>query len=193
MDFSWAFLSLASATVVVAYWIYAKVNIYLRQRRISNKYGCKKLRRAPQKEPFLALDHFFSLTKAAQENRYLEYIEKWFKQVGHTFGINLMGDDMIFTNEPKNIQAILVTNFPNFEIGQRRRDNSRELLGVGVFNADGATWEHGRALVRPNFTRKQVSDLPLFEKHVQVMMAGLPSDGTPVDIQEWAFRFVSET
>ncbi|THC90430.1 hypothetical protein EYZ11_010107 [Aspergillus tanneri] len=66
---------------------------------------------------------------------------------GSTFGVNLMGDYVTFTNEPKNVQAVLVSKFNDFEIGQRRRDNSAELLGIGVFNADGRTWEHGRALL----------------------------------------------
>ncbi|KAF7594061.1 hypothetical protein BBP40_010198 [Aspergillus hancockii] len=85
----------------------------------------------------------------------------------------------------KHVQAVLVTKFKDFEMGQRRRDNSAELLGIGVFNADGQTWEHGRALVRPNFTRKQVADLGLFEKHVQRLFQAMPTDGTKVDIQEW--------
>jgi cytochrome P450 len=191
MNSSWLLLPLLSATVVVGYWSYVKVSLYLRRRRFSKKHGCEQLRRAPQKDPFLGLDHFFRLAKAARKRQYLRHFGELFNEVGPTFGINLMGDNLVFTNEPKNVQAILVTKFRDFEIGQRRRNNSAELLGVGVFNADGQIWEHGRALVRPNFTRKQVADLQLFEKHVRVLMEAIPTDGTPFDIQAWVFRFVS--
>ena len=191
MDSSWLLLPLLLATALVAHWIYVNVSFYLRRRQFSQNHGCEKLRRAPQKDPFLGLDHFFRLAKAAQNRRYLAHFEELFNQVGPTFGINLMGDNLVFTNEPRNVQAILVTKFPDFEIGQRRRNNSAELLGVGVFNADGQVWEHGRALVRPNFTRKQVADLQLFEKHVRVFVDAIPTDGTPFDIQDWVFRFVS--
>ncbi|KAF5863954.1 hypothetical protein ETB97_009061 [Aspergillus alliaceus] len=105
-----------------------------------------------------------------------------------------MGDYVVFTNEPKNVQAVLVMKFKDFEVVQRRRDNSAELLGIGTFNADGGqNWEHGRALVRPNFTRKQVADLGLFRKHVQHLFQAMPTDGTKVDIQEWVFRFTLDT
>lgn len=95
-----------------------------------------------------------------------------------------MGDNLVFTNEPKNVQAILVRKFRDFETGQRMRNNSAELLGVGVFNADEQIWEHGRALVRPYFTRKQVADLLLFEKHVRALTEAIPTDGTPFDLQD---------
>lgn len=180
-----------SLVALVCYYAYVKMGLYRRKARFSKQHGCKNLRRAPQMDPFLGLDHFFALAKAAGQRRYLEHFRNWFDEVGPTFGVNLMGDDILFTNEPKNIQAVLARNFADWEIGQRRRDNSAELVGVGVFNADGKTWEHGRALVRPNFTRKQVSDLQVFEKHVQVLFDSLPSDGTPVNLQEWVFRFVS--
>nr|P0DUK3.1 RecName: Full=Cytochrome P450 monooxygenase pspC; AltName: Full=Soppiline biosynthesis cluster protein C [Penicillium soppii] len=165
--------------------IWGSISWNLRYRRFHSSDGCQQLRSAPSKDPILGLDHFFRLGKAAHNSRYLEAFQEWFQAVGSTFGVNLMGDYVIFTNEPKNVQAVLVTKFKDFEIGQRRRDNSAELLGIGVFNADGQTWEHGRALVRPNFTRKQVADLGLFEKHVQRLFEALPKDGTAVDIQEW--------
>lgn len=171
--------------------IWVSVSWHLRYRKFHKGDGCQRLRSAPSKDPIFGLDHFFRLGKAAHNSRYLETFQQWFQVVGSTFGVNLMGDYVIFTNEPKNVQAVLVTKFKDFEIGQRRRDNSAELLGIGVFNADGQTWEHGRALVRPNFTRKQVADLGLFEKHVQRLFEALPNDGTAVDIQEWVFRFVS--
>ncbi|KAL2137993.1 hypothetical protein VTI28DRAFT_7681 [Corynascus sepedonium] len=111
-----------------------------------------------------------------------------FGRNGHTFAMNLMGQRLLFTNEPLNMQAMLVTRFTDFDIGQRRRDNSAQLLGVGLFNADGPVWEHARATLRPNLTRAQVADLRLFEKHVGVWMGALPQ-GQAVDLQEWAFRF----
>lgn len=164
---------------------------YTRYRQFQHSHGCQFLQRSPQKDPILGLDCFLRLTRAAKDRRYLDEFQQWFRQVGTTFGVNLMGDYVIFTNEPKNIQAILVNKFADFEIGQRRRDNSADLLGVGVFNADGRDWEHGRALVRPNFTRQRVTDTDLFEKHVQNLLACLPNDGSAIDMQEYAFRFVS--
>lgn len=184
------FLFLLPVTALVIYFIYTKIRIFWRQRYFARNHGCLPVRSASQLDPFLGLDFFVRLGKAASERRYLEYWEKhMFGKFGNTFQINLMGQCLVFTNEPQNIQAMLVTKFPDFEIGQRRRDNSAQLLGVGLFNADGQVWEHARATVRPNLTRKQVSDLQLFEKHIRVWMDALPSNGELVDMQEWAFRF----
>ncbi|KAK2616254.1 hypothetical protein QQS21_000889 [Conoideocrella luteorostrata] len=180
------------AVALVLRLAWQSISWQIRYRRAKAKHGCQPLRHAPQRDPFFALDHFVRLVRAAHSQSYLETFQKWFLEVGSTFGVNLMGDYVIFTNEPQNVQALLVTRFADFELGQRRRNNSWELLGVGVFNADGDDWAHGRALVRPNFTRKQVADLPLFERHIQKLFRVLPADGSAVDMQEMAFRFTMD-
>lgn len=42
------------------------------------------------------------------------------------------------------------------------------------FTADGEEWSHSRALLRPQFTREQISQLDLEERHVQKAMQALP-------------------
>jgi cytochrome P450 len=191
MESSGFFLLLPTAALIL-YFLFTKVGSFRRQRHFSQNHACLPIPKASQLDPFLGLDQFVRLGKAASEQRYLEFWQKqMFDKFGNTFRINLMGQTLVFTNEPQNIQAVLVTKFPDFEIGQRRRDNSAQLLGVGLFNADGGVWEHARATIRPNLTRKQVSDLELFEKHTRVWMNGLPTNGELTDMQEWAFRFVS--
>lgn len=63
-------------------------------------------------------------------------------------------------------------------------------LGHGIFNADGTYWEHSRALIRPNFVRKQVGNLKFMEHHVMTMVNQLPGNGSRVNIQEFFFRMV---
>lgn len=111
--------------------------------------------------------------------------------MGSTFGVDLLGDYLIFTNEPKNIHAMLATQFADFEIGERRRENSSDLLGSGIIVADGQSWQVGRSLIRPNFTRKQLADLGLLEKHIERLFDSFPTEGTRFDMQEHIFRFVS--
>ena len=70
-------------------------------------------------------------------------------------------------------------------------------LGHGIFSADGKAWEHSRALLRPQFSRDQVSDLDLEERHLQNMMLALPtkSDGWTeiTDIQPLNFRLTMDS
>ncbi|KAK7508997.1 cytochrome P450 52A12 [Phyllosticta citriasiana] len=88
--------------------------------------------------------------------------------------LNVPGDTVIFTSEPKNIQALLATKFKDFSLGPRRIDNFEPLLGHGIFASDGKEWEYSRAMLRPQFAREQVSDLDLEEVHMRNMMKALP-------------------
>lgn len=167
-------LFLAASGVLLAFLVYRKIDFMSHERRFRRDYGCEKLRRSPQKYPFLGLDLYIKLAVAAGARQHLQVFSEWFERVGSTFGINLMGDDMIFTNEPNNIQALFVTHFSDFEIGERRRANSAQMLGVGILNADGNM-------------RKQVADLRIFERHVNILMKAIPEDGSPVEYSRMGF------
>jgi hypothetical protein len=51
-----------------------------------------------------------------------------------------MGTDMYATVDPKNIQAILATQFNDFSLGPSRRGSFWPLLGNGIFTQDGKPW-----------------------------------------------------
>ncbi|PYH93210.1 cytochrome P450 [Aspergillus ellipticus CBS 707.79] len=123
---------------------------------------------------------------SAQQNRYTT-----------TFQFRQLGTDVIVSCEPKNVQAVLATQFKDFELGAARRNAMHWLLGRGIFTADGEHWSRSRALLRPQFTRDQISDLDLEERHVQQAMKGMPVDSTgwtpATDIQTIFFRLTMDT
>jgi hypothetical protein len=49
-----------------------------------------------------------------------------------TFIIRNLGRDLYFTVDPKNIQAVLATQFKDFELGEIRRRSVHPLLGTGI-------------------------------------------------------------
>jgi cytochrome P450 len=102
-----------------------------------------------------------------------------------------------FTSDPKNIQALLATQFNDFGLGPARIGNMSATLGSGIFTQDGKPWEHSRALLRPNFVRDQVSDLDLEEDHVQNLLKVIPveSDGwtAEVNLQQMFFRLTIDS
>lgn len=115
-----------------------------------------------------------------------------------TFRFRQVGRESIFTSDPKNMQAILATQFKDFELGSNRREALHALLGSGIFTTDGEAWSRSRALLRPQFTRDQISNLDLEERHVQSAMAGMPADPTTkwtpeIDIQSIFFRLTIDT
>ncbi|KAK5107427.1 hypothetical protein LTR62_001288 [Meristemomyces frigidus] len=122
------------------------------------------------------------------------------KHVGRkcsTYKTGLLGQTLYVTSDPKNIQALLATQFQDFDLGPARRGNIIALLGDGIFVQDGEAWSHSRALLRPQFARDQVSDLELEERHLQDLMTVLPAkaDGwtAETDIQTLFFRLTMDT
>ena len=175
---------------IVAYIFYTIASSTLRARRLARIHGCRKLRNAPQKDPFFGIDVFLDGQKAMREKGFLQYLSRYFEEYGSTFKWNLMGDALIFTNEPKNLQAILATKFSDFDIGETRQQITKPFWGVGIFNSDGPLWAHSRALIRPNFTRDLVSDTRTYDSHVSNLISRIPSDGSTFDIQDLFFRLV---
>lgn len=48
-------------------------------------------------------------------------------------------------------------------------------------------------MLRPNFVRSQIGDLPTFEKHVKHVIAAIPHDGSTVDLSELFFRLTMDS
>ncbi|OJJ46554.1 hypothetical protein ASPZODRAFT_132621 [Penicilliopsis zonata CBS 506.65] len=118
-------------------------------------------------------------------------------RVVSTYRVRLSFQDHLFTVDPKNIQAVLATQFKEFGLGSLRIKIFGPLLGHGIFTSDGEEWSHARALLRPQFTRSQVSDLDLEERHVRNAMQALPVgyDGWTSDtnIQAIFFRLTIDS
>ena len=130
------------------------------------------------------------MLSAARENNFLGLIRSWHREMGHTFKAKTAGRTVVFTVEPRNIQTVLALKFNDFELGHNRTRAMRPLTGHGIFTSDGARWEHSRALLRPNFTRNQISDFDVHERHVTALMRRIPRDGSTVDLQDLFLRMV---
>lgn len=172
------------------YFSYTKIRSTLRELWFMRHRNCKKLKNAPQRDPFFGIDIFIESERAVREKRFLQFLAKAFETQGSTFQWSLMGDNLIFTNEPKNIQSMLATSFSDFDLGETRRKITKQFWGLGIFNADGALWAHSRALVRPNFTKDLVSDMSVYATHVNKLISRVPPDGSSFDIQDLFFRQV---
>jgi cytochrome P450 len=110
---------------------------------------------------------------------------------------NLFNTTMISTAEPENIQAILATKFHDFDLGPQRRDMFYEVLGNGIFTAEGQSWAHFRHQLKPQFTRDQVSDLDAAERHLNVLFKVLPEENAlgwveATDLLPLMYRFTMD-
>ena len=70
------------------------------------------------------------------------------------------------------------------------------LLGLGIFTQRGEPWRHSRALLRPQFSREQIADLDLEQRHVNTLSAMLKTgaDGwtNVVDLQPMFLKMTLE-
>jgi len=142
----------------VAYIIYSIVVKIIRERRYASKaasLGCKPPPSARNSLP-LGIDRVVEAMKADRVQQFPEFLVKRCEKEGLTHQYSILGARGTITNDPKNVQALLATQFHDFEIGERRRGNFSPLLGNGIFSSDGKEWEHARAMMRPSFARDQV-------------------------------------
>ena len=190
-----------SAGAFVAYLISQLVMKLVRDRRYAaeaERLGCKPAPLIHNRLPF-GLNHVRDSIRADKDKRFPDLLVDRYTLVGsRTHQYNILGNEGFFTVDPKNIQAILATQFKDFSLGEFRRSVFRPLLGNGIFTNDGPAWEHSRAMIRPQFAREQVSDLELEEAHIQNLMRALPIDAqskwtAPVDLQVLFFRLTLDS
>jgi len=160
----------------VAYVIYFFVSLILTSRRhaaMARELECEEPPFQKNKWP-LGIDNLLRALAADKEKQFpVDMVKRTIENGAITYRYSILGTTNLATSDEKNIQAILATQFADFDLGPVRRGNFFPLLGNGIFTQDGKGWEHSRAMMRPQFARDQVSDLDLEERHVQNMMRSL--------------------
>ncbi|EXJ95573.1 hypothetical protein A1O1_00695 [Capronia coronata CBS 617.96] len=192
-------LPLASL-LFASFIVFATANFFWASRqhaRRAKHLGCQPPHKHAYKLLF-GLDTMMRMIQADKRHQVPQEAVKIYKEGGcPTFVLRMPGSTNITTHDPKNIQAVLATQFHDFELGPRRRNNFFPMLGVGIFTADGKTWEHSRAILRPQFAREQVADLVSEERHVQTLLKHLPVDASgwtaPTDLAPIFFRLTIDT
>ncbi|XP_010094084.2 cytochrome P450 86B1 [Morus notabilis] len=88
-----------------------------------------------------------SLASALQTNNVYDWITDVIRSQNGTFrfkGPWLSSLNCVVTADPRNVEHLLKTKFPNFPKGSYFSDNVRDLLGDGIFSADDETWQRQR-------------------------------------------------
>ncbi len=166
----------AACFCIIGYLVQRFVRQYLDDRRFAQfakDNGCEEPPRAKAKLPW-GIGYVYQAVTFKGD--FIEgFIQPQYHEYGTTFsGTGLFGLPMMNTIEPKNVQTVLATKFKDWELGQLRNGPFVPLLGVGVLSSDGAAWEHHRALVRPQFTRDQISALEGHEEHLKHLFSAMP-------------------
>ncbi|KAI9841222.1 MAG: hypothetical protein M1838_003667 [Thelocarpon superellum] len=185
-----------SGVALVVYMVISKILAQRQYAAEAARRGAKPALVYPSILP-LGFDHIYNSLKADREQRFAPFVQERFEEMNvTTLRYYVLGEEIYQTIDPKNLQAMLATQFNDFALGPERRNNFFPMLGSGIFTLDGRGWEHSRAMIRPQFARDQISDLELEERHVQNMLLALPADKDgliDVDLQPLFFRLTLDT
>lgn len=170
--------------LVVLRWAYFR----LKWAYLARKWGCGPVKDVSNWK--LGFDRYFQIIKARKEGFVQEHLRDAYSRVGvDTYQITTPFTVLMQTMNPENTKAMLATQFDDFRIGLRH-EIFAPILGNGIFAVDGAPWKHARAILKPQFSRDQISHLALVERHIQHLAAHLRNArGQLVDIQRLFVRF----
>ncbi|KAF7723244.1 Protein kinase alk2 [Apophysomyces ossiformis] len=105
----------------------------------------------------------------------------------------------IATIDPRNVEHILKTNFENYAKGPKFNDATEDLLGHGIFNANGEQWKYQRKTASHIFNVKNFRDhfTDVFLQEIDYMSKyifdpALQNNET-VDFHEIMFKFTLDS
>lgn len=182
--------SLVLIVLYAGYTIITRVRDLLRIRRLGA--------RAPRIYGWLPLNTDVVLKSIRHSTEHTD-LKFWTWLFSHaksnspTVEIPLGGQRFIFTAQPENIKAILATQFSDYGKGQPFHEDWKDFLGDSIFTTDGDLWHGSRQLIRPQFIKSRVSDLELFETHVQQLIGLMGGQGEEVDVDALFYRFTLDT
>lgn len=134
-------LGLWASISFVLYKIVSSIITSRRHATNARRLGCLPASKFSDQLPldYLNLRVATRLAKADKEYRIPHWIEsrinKEYNAEGKrvtTFYANILGSKGVFTVEPRNIQAILATQFKDFGLGDLRNASFSPLLGHGI-------------------------------------------------------------
>ncbi|KAL3491421.1 cytochrome P450 [Aspergillus germanicus] len=138
----------------------------------------------------LGLDLLVKAFEYDRRQQILKFSLEVVAQSSTTFEQSLLFARGIDTIEPRNIQALLSTQFTGFGLGLRPQTFS-PLLGSGIFTQDGTPWRHSRELLRPQFMTNRLTNFDQIKAAVEDLISSIPANEV-VDLQPLFFRLTFE-
>jgi cytochrome P450 len=169
-------------TFPILFVILSRVRHLIAYRTAARRRGCSAPPRLPSKDPMFSIDNVLADLRQRKEKRKIKTLYATFQKLGKTFESYPFGRRVIATVDPRNVQFVLATGFEKFGVGPARAMATVPMMGRGIIVTDGKEWREGRDFIMPTFTRSQIADRDMFEKHVQRFLKRLPSDGRTTDL-----------
>ncbi|PTQ29307.1 hypothetical protein MARPO_0144s0024 [Marchantia polymorpha] len=87
-----------------------------------------------------------------------DYAYDYCKKYYPTYVTKMPGFNYVVTVDPANVEHVLKTNFSNYDKGEEQHLHLGDLLGDGIFNADGDIWKKHRKVASYEFASKGLRD-----------------------------------
>ena len=124
---------IAAGSILLLFRVLSSIVERCKQHTKAKQLGCESLPTEPTRWP-LGIDTVQKMLKADKEQRTPDFIVERFNRMGtYTFLVKVLGQTNILTADPKNIQAVLATQFNNFRMGIVRETNLKLVLGRSIF------------------------------------------------------------
>ncbi|KAI1621931.1 cytochrome P450 family protein [Exophiala viscosa] len=192
-------VGLVVLVTLISYKIFSSIRLRRHNAEQAALRGCQEPAKAPRKG-LLGTGMLVESIRATREEWGPVWMHQTLNSIGktnHTVKASVADFDLIITRDTENIKAMFATQSQDFDIGTHRENAFKSLLGLGVMTTRQERWKHSRALVRPQFTRDNLADLDLFQRHLDALLQRIPrmEDGwtAKVDLSPLFFNFTLDT
>lgn len=176
--------------LVVPFWlILSYIETFRSRSKLIRKHECHPPLAYPQRGP-LGLSEIRESTKAFHARTFLEWTCSQYKLHGNTFASSYLRQTIIHTIEPKNIKAVLGTNFHHYGIGWRKKYAFKPLFGNSLFQLDGRAWDRSRAALKAAFNHARVTEFAATEEEVDPFLDKLRTESTTQPLLDLAPYFI---
>lgn len=177
------------AISIIASTLWTRWQSSKQNRRMKLQYNCAETKQYPH-EDALGTDLARLRQRAVREGFLFKLYKSQFDTYGKTWSEVWRGKTLFNTMDPANIQHVASTAAEDFGKDSDRETAQWPLLGPSIFS-DGEPWTLSRRLVKPIFTRTELTDLDSFAASTDKFLKLIPEkmDET-FDIQPLLHRLV---
>lgn len=172
-------------TLSISTYIYLKLSTHKTRRTRIAHHGCEPPPKYPSSETSSLLK---ARTEATRAGTLLDLYMQHFALYGKTWSEEFQGQTIINTIEPRNIQSVTAIAFNDWS--KASNTHFTPFTGKGIFSMSGAEWKHARTLIKPTFSRAELGDVEMVERHVDRLMSLIPRNGDMIDMQGPVKRLV---
>ncbi|KAJ8065375.1 hypothetical protein OCU04_006064 [Sclerotinia nivalis] len=178
-----------SLTLIFAFLL-SKWQKNIKVCKLKKQHRCKLPTQYAHQDRVMGSDLTQLRMEAMKEGRFFKLYASQFEQYGRTWEENWRGKPLINITEPANVKQVAALSVNDYGKDPERAKAQSPFFGPSIF-LDGHVWKEARGLVKPIFTRAEISDMDHLASFVDRFMDLLPNDGGMVDVQPLLHRLVS--